>query len=1647
MSESIRIRTTPGDESEKYIEVKLEQDFDFLELLSLKIDQEDVYQSFCSEYGIIAGRVIINKGFGVPNTKVSIFVPINSVDINNQKIKDIYPYEAPTPDEKNISGMRYNLLPNTQQTIDHTPVGNFPEKREVLDNKTTFEIYEKYYKFTTTTNISGDFILFGIPVGRHILHYDMDISDIGFLSPRPYELMEQGHSEKDFESRYKFKSSPDLDKLPQIISGNISVNILPYWCDNLSTGSIIGINRQDIEITSIEITPTAIFFGSVFSDDEKDSINKNCRPRRRMGLMKEVITGGGTVEAIRRTTNGTIESYNLSDGEIDDNGNWSCIVPMNMRKVITDEFGQLVPTNDPTAGVATESDIRFKIRMDPAATDKRLRQRASFLVPNMTANYTFETYSKSALKSTNDWKINRQISTFTIGTPYEDDLSNEYNYLEDFYTFRWKKVYTVKQYIGRYQSNKRDETRAFTGIKDIVEGDGTNKFPTNRLDSNIHPIYSIVCFIMNIFGLLVGLLNSIINQVNGLITAICQVKIPCWLEICVKKCAKIPKYKIQLRRRKGYKYCVSSNAFSVQVPVQSGHPCYGQLIGQTWNGSAWVSGNYYYRSTYTAGVGNFMVDWKEHFTCPCTGPQTLAACQAHNDSQKPWGFRRKSGNYPGCISTKPQSWPTIACLRSVSFDIKPQGGPLTDLAFWNGGLITKSSGNCGKPCPTDCPEPPASRIAFLSDTVCFCIAVKILTFCLFTNLFCKKCRSLCPGKSRFSCCDGDWDGTTTCTCSSSDGNLKHGKCADGTSGCIKKCRPINAKCGYDPKNANKPSDNKKAWCAIPKSKRVNNGGTESGYCLPRRCGCGQKGDDVTPDGKDTATLYLGCSNCKCCEACCGKVPLIRLDCDEDSSFEAIAPITIIPTIFAANVCNQTYIIPYSCASCGGLETPLIKDWVACKLENLAGALGMLQFDFYNDWVNGTLYFPLVKRKYKVKKRKKKQGQIKKDKFCDYDCDEFQGQRFYKIYRIKIRNIGPPISIKVPTAEDTFCNVKFRRSFKYITNWHGGRNPDTGVYMTSTEARDAAAKEMVFSGEDTLGGYCQIDFKTYTELDTFVNNYVFLVMKLNDRKVASEHGKPKYVKTEDPNTGLDTWENIGGHSHHKNKCNSVFLHERGEYFKSKLDCNDRNTNTETPQGYVTTLTSNTDVDEIDYESSGDDGDDTVDIDSIYAGFANNANCPRGEWCDVYCLNDGVGACTIFCQGKNSGCQNDNYTKDIRHGVVVWVEGEIYYVSHITQGDVEFNSLEYKANLFWPTDITDLGSATFCDIDEAPFIMDSLVATSFNVSEDQLKYRTKEEYPTTDSTFEDPLAGNNDQSDTAINDGNPYLPVTIKSIKEMRKSKVNVRAYAEFACFMTKCMNIFGTAVQSQIGVDMIDSNDLGIQTRACFLRFEHEDEIRGYFCRRFSGYKNNSLDINYMRPGSLQFENTYKTYNEMKVVDRGDGLEVFYITPEGEYIESLYNDGDAFIPGDRCGITSRNNNGNVTNVDYFYGLAPGQTPNLINFPNGQENISDINAQGVDIIDDEFNGVQKGIKFNRSQTPYYFYFGLIPGKTALHRVVTEFFADKIDGITLQGVASDGTPTGDAPSPPIGEGEKSVNEVFKTCLGELPIIKPMKNPNNKL
>ena len=81
MGQSYRIRTELG--INKTINVELDQDFEFLEILSLKIQQSEIYTRNCANYGVVVGRVTANNGLGLPNARVSIFIPIDTVFASN----------------------------------------------------------------------------------------------------------------------------------------------------------------------------------------------------------------------------------------------------------------------------------------------------------------------------------------------------------------------------------------------------------------------------------------------------------------------------------------------------------------------------------------------------------------------------------------------------------------------------------------------------------------------------------------------------------------------------------------------------------------------------------------------------------------------------------------------------------------------------------------------------------------------------------------------------------------------------------------------------------------------------------------------------------------------------------------------------------------------------------------------------------------------------------------------------------------------------------------------------------------------------------------------------------------------------------------------------------------------------------------------------------------------------------------------------------------------------------------------------------------------------------------------------------------------------------------------------------------------------
>ena len=505
MSNTIRIRTTPNGD-DKYIKVNLEQDFDFIEILSLKISQEDAYTKFCSDYGVIVGRVTVNNGFGVPNAKVSVFIPLDEVDKTNIEIKNIYPYE--TINDKTSEGIRYNLLSKEGPPDNEcfTPIGTFPNKREILDNPTMLEVYCKYYKYTSSTNHAGDFMIFGVPVGTYTVHVDADISDIGIISQRPYDLINQGAPSEMFQSPTKFKSSKNLDKLIQIKTVNSGVNVEPFWGD--LENCQIGITRLDIPLNHT-ITPSAIFTGSIFGDQEKNSVNKNCKPRKELGELCQQIASEGTIEMIRKNFNGDIEKFDDNGGRvIDENGTWSYQVPMNLDYVVTDEIGNLVYVQDPNIGIPTRASVRFKISMDETGGEAKLRTRAKFLVPN-----------NPETKDEIDYSFGPASATKGVSIAATKDSS-----FKDLY---WNKIYTISNYIPRYQkggtlsfgSEPSPGDNNFIGIKDVdgCSGDKT-AFPYNKVNTTINPLFSLNCIVFAILSTLLITLNFFtITAINVMI--------------------------------------------------------------------------------------------------------------------------------------------------------------------------------------------------------------------------------------------------------------------------------------------------------------------------------------------------------------------------------------------------------------------------------------------------------------------------------------------------------------------------------------------------------------------------------------------------------------------------------------------------------------------------------------------------------------------------------------------------------------------------------------------------------------------------------------------------------------------------------------------------------------------------------------------------------------------------------------------------------------------------------------------------------------------------------------------------------------------------------------------------------------------------
>ena len=511
MGQSYRIQTELG--INKTINVQLDQEFEFLEILSLKIQQSDIYTRSCADYGVLVGRITANNGFGLPNARVSIFIPIETIDESNPIIQSIYPYKSPS--DKNDDGYRYNLLPYEKSYSKHAATGTLPSRNDVLTGTTAVEIYDKYYKFTAKTNESGDYMIMGVPLGEQTLVMDVDLSDIGEFSLTPQDLIRMGLATEGQVAGNQFRTSTDLNSLPQIINLSINTEISPLWGDpDLCQ---IAINRVDFDLrdsANIDIQPTAVFMGSMFSTPDSYRVRKNAKPRDDMGNLCNLEAGPGQILAVRQTIqldsdgNPILEQYQLeqSGNVIDGGGTWLVELPMNLDYLVTNQFGEKVISNDPTIGIPTKGKYRFKIKWTQPPNISEQTRRPNYLVPNIK-EYGWNNTTISAdpnYLSTSSPEGKKMAGSYYFGLDWSGYTNTQaaINCEDTFYPFQFNRVYTVAGMIDEFKNGAKGR---FVGIKEIDSSDcssSVNKFPVNDGFRNFDLLYFVFAIIMQVIQII-----------------------------------------------------------------------------------------------------------------------------------------------------------------------------------------------------------------------------------------------------------------------------------------------------------------------------------------------------------------------------------------------------------------------------------------------------------------------------------------------------------------------------------------------------------------------------------------------------------------------------------------------------------------------------------------------------------------------------------------------------------------------------------------------------------------------------------------------------------------------------------------------------------------------------------------------------------------------------------------------------------------------------------------------------------------------------------------------------------------------------------------------------------------------------------------
>ncbi len=245
--------------------VSLHRSFSSLDTLNIYNNLVNSFPVQNSDTGVIFGRLMATQKIKDRNGK-NIKIPLKNVPIGIFNPSDEYPEPISVNDDGNR--LTFNLREASVLSEYFNSYSFSSDTQNFLQSGALYNSIPEQYRYITSTNDEGEFILHNVPVGVQNLVFEVD-------------LFKQGLTKDEISMNfYPFPNDdrPNIDSLPCFYYRTLPINVIPCWGDGQTgyTETNINANIDLRKWTTYYVSPISVQGNTIEKLKEK-GVNTNLK--------------------------------------------------------------------------------------------------------------------------------------------------------------------------------------------------------------------------------------------------------------------------------------------------------------------------------------------------------------------------------------------------------------------------------------------------------------------------------------------------------------------------------------------------------------------------------------------------------------------------------------------------------------------------------------------------------------------------------------------------------------------------------------------------------------------------------------------------------------------------------------------------------------------------------------------------------------------------------------------------------------------------------------------------------------------------------------------------------------------------------------------------------------------------------------------------------------------------------------------------------------------------------------------------------------------------------------------------------------------------------------------------------------------------